>query len=54
MLTAYLVVIVKIDPPSEPLDGVAPLGRVGHDDGAAQGIVFFDAHLLDGVAGRDI
>ena len=33
---------------------MAPLGRVGHDDGAAEGIVLCDAHLLDGLAGRQL
>lgn len=48
-----LVVVVKVDPAAETLDGVAPLLAVPHDDGAALGVVLFEAHLHDGGLARD-
>lgn len=39
-----LVVVIKVDPAAHTLDGLAPLGRVAHDDRAALGVVLVDAH----------
>jgi hypothetical protein len=48
-----LVVVVKVDPAAHALDGGPPLGRVAHDDRAALGVVFVDAHREHVRARRD-
>ena len=47
-----LVVVVEIHPASEPRDGLAPLGDVALDDGAALGVVAGHADLGDGLGRR--
>lgn len=39
------VVIVKVNPPSKPIDGLAPLGAVFHDDAPTLGVVFVYTHF---------
>ena len=41
-----LVVILEVDPSSEPLDYGFPLFGVPHDDASALMIILFDAHII--------
>lgn len=43
----YLVVIVKVDPASQTLNGLAPLCSKSHDDSLALLIVLLNSNLLD-------
>lgn len=51
--SSYLVVIVKVNPSTESLNGLSPLCRVAHDNGAAFFVVFANAEFLhSGLAGN--
>lgn len=50
---AYLVVIVKVDPPSKAFDGMAPFGSVPHHDGPAFLVVLADTELCDSLLSRN-
>ena len=47
-----LVVVVEVDPAAEPRDGLAPLGDIALDDGAALGVVPRHTHLAHRLLGR--
>ena len=41
------IIVVEIDPPAHPLNGLPPFGRIPHDDLPALFIVLVNAHFHD-------
>lgn len=46
--SSYLVIVVKVNPSTESLNGLSPFCRVAHDNGAAFFVVFANTELLYG------
>lgn len=49
MYSTHLIVIVKIDPTTKTLNGLAPFRRESHDNSPAIRVVLFNSELLDGL-----
>lgn len=51
--SAYLVVIIKVDPTAQPVNGLPPLLSVSHHHCSALCIVLFDPEALDSISAGD-
>jgi hypothetical protein len=49
----YLVVVIEVNPATQPFNGMPPLLAVPHHNGATLGVVLLQAHLHDGGLARD-
>lgn len=49
MLVSHLVVVVEVNPATQPINGLPPFARKCHDDGSAFRIVLRNPQLLDRV-----
>lgn len=52
MAATYLIVIVKIDPTTQPLNDLPPLRGISHHDSPALSVVLLNPNLFHGISAR--
>lgn len=53
LLSTHLVIVVKVDPATQTLDGTTPLASVAHDDGTTFRVVLLQTKLHHCLFPRD-